>query len=98
MSWTQKGAETKVFPSAGLVVQGSNGEYPFLTEEERVEVVKAVRRSLPADKLLMAGSGCECRCVCVCLCVYECEKEQSSLLNGRLRPGGRPALIPTSNV
>ncbi|XP_029706615.1 4-hydroxy-2-oxoglutarate aldolase, mitochondrial isoform X3 [Takifugu rubripes] len=58
-SWTQKGAETKVFPAAGLVVQGSNGEYPFLTEEERVEVVKAVRRSLPADKLLMAGSGCE---------------------------------------
>ncbi|KAG7219954.1 hypothetical protein INR49_018501 [Caranx melampygus] len=27
---------------------------------ERVEVVRAVRRSLPADKLLMAGSGCEC--------------------------------------
>uniref|UniRef100_H2SPI9 4-hydroxy-2-oxoglutarate aldolase, mitochondrial n=2 Tax=Takifugu rubripes TaxID=31033 RepID=H2SPI9_TAKRU len=46
-------------PFRGLVVQGSNGEYPFLTEEERVEVVKAVRRSLPADKLLMAGSGCE---------------------------------------
>lgn len=94
MSWTQKGAETKVFPSAGLVVQGSNGEYPFLLEEERVEVVKAVRRSLPADKLLMAGSGCECRCVCLCVC----EKEQSSLLNGRLRPGERPALIPTSDV
>ncbi|XP_056892095.1 4-hydroxy-2-oxoglutarate aldolase, mitochondrial isoform X2 [Takifugu flavidus] len=44
-------------PFRGLVVQGSNGEYPFLTEEERVEVVKAVRRSLPADKLLMAGSA-----------------------------------------
>ncbi|KAG7219948.1 hypothetical protein INR49_018503 [Caranx melampygus] len=46
-------------PFKGLVVQGSNGEYPYLTEEERVEVVRAVRRSLPADKLLMAGSGCE---------------------------------------
>lgn len=46
---------------SGLVVQGSNGEYPFLTEEERVEVVRTVRRSLPAGKLLMAGSGCECR-------------------------------------
>ncbi|XP_051241021.1 4-hydroxy-2-oxoglutarate aldolase, mitochondrial isoform X2 [Dicentrarchus labrax] len=43
----------------GLVVQGSNGEYPYLTEEERVEVVRTVRQSLPADKLLMAGSGCE---------------------------------------
>lgn len=48
------------FVFAGLVVQGSNGEYPYLTEEERVEVVRTVRRSLPADKLLMAGSGCEC--------------------------------------
>ncbi|XP_060943041.1 4-hydroxy-2-oxoglutarate aldolase, mitochondrial isoform X2 [Limanda limanda] len=46
-------------PFKGLVVQGSNGEYPYLTEEERVEVVKTVRRSLPAGKLLMAGSGCE---------------------------------------
>lgn len=46
-------------PFRGLVVQGSNGEYPFLSEEERVEVVKAVRRTLPLDKLLMAGSGCE---------------------------------------
>ncbi|XP_056266123.1 4-hydroxy-2-oxoglutarate aldolase, mitochondrial isoform X3 [Pseudoliparis swirei] len=47
-------------PFRGLVVQGSNGEYPYLTEEERVEVVRAVRRSLPPGKLLMAGSGCEC--------------------------------------
>ncbi|XP_076002945.1 4-hydroxy-2-oxoglutarate aldolase, mitochondrial isoform X2 [Genypterus blacodes] len=46
-------------PFKGLVVQGSNGEYPYLTEEERVEVVRTVRRSLPADKLLLAGSGCE---------------------------------------
>ncbi|XP_056266122.1 4-hydroxy-2-oxoglutarate aldolase, mitochondrial isoform X2 [Pseudoliparis swirei] len=46
-------------PFRGLVVQGSNGEYPYLTEEERVEVVRAVRRSLPPGKLLMAGSGCE---------------------------------------
>ncbi|XP_037545815.1 4-hydroxy-2-oxoglutarate aldolase, mitochondrial-like [Nematolebias whitei] len=46
-------------PFKGLVVQGSNGEYPYLTEEERVEVVRAVRRSLPEGKLLMAGSGCE---------------------------------------
>lgn len=54
--------------AAGLVVQGSNGEYPYLTEEERVEVVKRVRRSLPGDKLVMAGSGCECRSECVCVC------------------------------
>lgn len=46
-------------PFKGLVVQGSNGEYPYLSDEERVEVVKAVRQSLPQNKLLMAGSGCE---------------------------------------
>ncbi|KAG7486021.1 4-hydroxy-2-oxoglutarate aldolase, mitochondrial [Solea senegalensis] len=46
-------------PFKGLVVQGSNGEYPYLTEEERVEVVQAVRSSLQPQKLLMAGSGCE---------------------------------------
>ncbi|XP_013889854.1 4-hydroxy-2-oxoglutarate aldolase, mitochondrial [Austrofundulus limnaeus] len=46
-------------PFKGLVVQGSNGEYPYLTEEERVEVVRMVRQSLPGEKLLMAGSGCE---------------------------------------
>ncbi|XP_041839336.1 4-hydroxy-2-oxoglutarate aldolase, mitochondrial [Melanotaenia boesemani] len=46
-------------PFKGLVVQGSNGEYPYLNEEERVEVVRTVRRFLPAGKLLIAGSGCE---------------------------------------
>lgn len=46
-------------PFRGLVVQGSNGEYPYLTTEERVEVVKRVKRALPKDKLVMAGSGCE---------------------------------------
>lgn len=46
-------------PFRGLVVQGSNGEYPFLLEEERVEVVRTVRQTLPEGKLLIAGSGCE---------------------------------------
>ncbi|XP_030637381.1 4-hydroxy-2-oxoglutarate aldolase, mitochondrial [Chanos chanos] len=46
-------------PFRGLVVQGSNGEYPYLSSEERVEVVKRVRQALPTNMLLMAGSGCE---------------------------------------
>lgn len=52
------------------MVQGSNGEYPFLLEEERVDVVRTVRKSLPAGKLLVAGSGCECRSECIF--VYGC--------------------------
>ncbi|CDR05978.1 unnamed protein product, partial [Oncorhynchus mykiss] len=51
-------------PFKGLVVQGSNGEYPYLAEEERVEVVRRVRLALPTDKLVMAGSGCECKALC----------------------------------
>ncbi|KAK1802111.1 hypothetical protein P4O66_004452 [Electrophorus voltai] len=43
----------------GLVVQGSNGEYPYLSTEERIEVVRRVKQALPKAKLLMAGSGCE---------------------------------------
>ncbi|NWH40369.1 HOGA1 protein, partial [Chloropsis hardwickii] len=43
----------------GLVALGSNGEYPYLAPRERVEVVSCVRRALPRDRLLLAGSGCE---------------------------------------
>lgn len=44
----------------GFVVQGSTGEFPFLTSLERLEVVSRVRQAIPKDKLLIAGSGCEC--------------------------------------
>lgn len=46
-------------PFRGFVVQGSNGEYPYLTTEERIKVVKRVRQTLPQAKMVMAGSGCE---------------------------------------
>ncbi|XP_017924421.1 4-hydroxy-2-oxoglutarate aldolase, mitochondrial isoform X2 [Manacus vitellinus] len=46
-------------PFRGLVVLGSNGEYPYLAPRERLEVVSSVRRALPRDRLLLAGSGCE---------------------------------------
>ncbi|KAM4702826.1 4-hydroxy-2-oxoglutarate aldolase, mitochondrial [Rhinophrynus dorsalis] len=47
------------FPFRGFVVQGSNGEYAYLTREERLEVVRRVRQAIPKEKILMAGSGCE---------------------------------------
>ncbi|XP_040217155.1 4-hydroxy-2-oxoglutarate aldolase, mitochondrial isoform X2 [Rana temporaria] len=46
-------------PLRGFVVQGSNGEYAYLSREERLEVVRKVREVVPKDKLLIAGSGCE---------------------------------------
>ncbi|XP_072095111.1 4-hydroxy-2-oxoglutarate aldolase, mitochondrial isoform X2 [Mobula birostris] len=46
-------------PFRGLVVQGSNGEFVYLSSEERVEIVRKVRQVLPREMLLVAGSGCE---------------------------------------
>ncbi|NXP83051.1 HOGA1 protein, partial [Ramphastos sulfuratus] len=46
-------------PFRGLVVLGSNGEYPYLAPHERLDVVRCVRQALPRDRLLLAGSGCE---------------------------------------
>ncbi|XP_063290176.1 4-hydroxy-2-oxoglutarate aldolase, mitochondrial [Pelobates fuscus] len=46
-------------PFRGIVVQGSTGEYAYLTKEERLEVVRRARKVVPTDKLLIAGSGCE---------------------------------------
>lgn len=45
---------------AGFLVQGSNGEFPFLSSSERLEVVSRARQAIPKDKLLLAGAGCEC--------------------------------------
>jgi 4-hydroxy-2-oxoglutarate aldolase len=44
---------------AGYVVLGSNGEAVYLTEEEKLRVLQVSRQVIPADKLLIAGTGCE---------------------------------------
>ncbi len=46
-------------PLSGYVVGGSNGEFVFLTLDERVEVVRQARRVAPRDRLVIAGSGLE---------------------------------------
>ncbi len=43
----------------GLVVLGSNGEFVFLEEDEKVELVRFVRANFPADRRVIAGTGCE---------------------------------------
>lgn len=47
------------FSFKGFVVQGSNGEYVFLSHEERIKMVEFVRNHTPKNKLILAGSGCE---------------------------------------
>lgn len=47
-------------PFKGYVVQGSNGEYAYMSEEERVLLVARVKKMITDnDKLLIGGSGCE---------------------------------------
>ena len=43
----------------GFVILGSNGEYVYLDEEEKVALFKAARRAIPKDKLFIAGTGTE---------------------------------------
>jgi len=43
----------------GFVVLGSNGEYVYLSEEEKIKVVETVVRAAPEDMLIIAGTGCE---------------------------------------
>jgi len=43
----------------GLVVLGSNGEFVLLDEEEKVELTAFVRENYPAEKPVVAGTGCE---------------------------------------
>jgi len=43
----------------GYVVMGSNGEVVYLSQDEKVQVVKTVRETIPAEKLIIVGAGCE---------------------------------------
>ncbi|XP_065351067.1 4-hydroxy-2-oxoglutarate aldolase, mitochondrial-like [Cloeon dipterum] len=46
-------------PLRGYLVQGSNGEFKLLKDDERVEMVRRSRHFISKDKLLLAGSACE---------------------------------------
>ncbi len=43
----------------GILVLGSNGEYVYLSEEEKRRVVKTVVEAAGTDQVILAGSGCE---------------------------------------
>ncbi len=46
-------------PLDGYVVGGSNGEFVFLTPDERLAVVGAARQVIPQERLLIGGAGAE---------------------------------------
>src|ERR1700674_3354272 len=41
----------------GFVILGSNGEYPLLTKEEKLNVLQVARDVIPQDRLMIAGTG-----------------------------------------
>ena len=43
----------------GFVVFGSNGEYVYLTSEEKCQVIKTVVEAAPKNMQVIAGTGCE---------------------------------------
>jgi 4-hydroxy-2-oxoglutarate aldolase len=50
--WNQTGLK-------GYIVLGSNGEWVFISESERREVLKTARQAIPEDKLMIAGTSAE---------------------------------------
>jgi len=51
-SWNQTGL-------AGYIVLGSNGEWVFLSEDERLDVLRTARQAIPPGKLMIAGTAAE---------------------------------------
>ncbi len=47
------------FPLTGVVALGTNGEFPLLSEQEKLRVIGQVREAVPPGRLVIAGTGCE---------------------------------------
>ena len=67
----------------GLVVLGSNGENVYLSEEEKIDVVKTTIQSASKNMLIIVGSGCEST------------RETIYLTNRMAKIGAHAALIVT---
>ncbi|HBY57564.1 MAG TPA: 4-hydroxy-tetrahydrodipicolinate synthase [Candidatus Atribacteria bacterium] len=67
----------------GIVVLGSNGENVYLSEEEKIKVVKTVIQSASESMMIIVGSGCESA------------RETIRLTNKMAKIGAQAALIIT---
>ena len=45
---------------SGYLILGSNSEFIFLNEEEKLEIVKTARKSIPPSKRMLVATGLEC--------------------------------------
>ena len=46
-------------PLSGLLVLGSNGEFTYLSSEEKLQVFREARKAIPNNRLFIAGTGCD---------------------------------------
>lgn len=53
---------------SGILVLGSNGEAVALREEEKIRLIALARERMPADKKVLAGTGCESLYATLVLC------------------------------
>ncbi|MFQ5960672.1 MAG: dihydrodipicolinate synthase family protein [Candidatus Methylomirabilales bacterium] len=44
---------------AGYLILGSNSEFVYLSEQEKIRVLEVAREHIPPDKVMIAGTGCE---------------------------------------
>lgn len=73
------------FDLAGYLVLGSNSETPYLTEDEKLELVRLTAKHATPGKLIMAGTG------------LESTQETIRLTNAAAGQGAQCALILTPN-
>jgi 4-hydroxy-2-oxoglutarate aldolase len=78
---------------AGYIVLGSNGEAVYLTEDEKRRVWEIARQAIPADKLMIAGTGLEATCQTITLTGWAAEAGADAALvltphyyGGRMTP------------
>jgi 4-hydroxy-2-oxoglutarate aldolase len=50
--WNQTGL-------SGYLVLGSNGEFVFLSEKEKIRILEVARENIPSSMKMIAGTGCE---------------------------------------
>lgn len=62
-------------PIAGMVVMGSTGEAVMLSDEERKDVLRVAREFTAAEKVLIAGVGCESVQETLKLCDFAAEQQ-----------------------
>lgn len=57
----------------GIVVLGTNGEFPYINIEEKIELIKFVVNNFNGDKKVIAGTGCEATKDTIALCIEAAE-------------------------